>query len=100
MSKYQTVPEGKDPAIWEIARKRVSFFKHAIVYVFVNAFLWGLWFFTGNEYSIVNSGNAYPWPIWTTLGWGIGLAFSFANAYILPRVNSTENEYQKLINKK
>jgi hypothetical protein len=38
----------------------------------------------------------YPWPIWTTLGWGIGLAFHFAGAYIFPRANSVESEYQKL----
>lgn len=98
MSNHQRVPEGKDPEIWEIARKRVGFIKHAIVYVIVNVFLWGLWFFAGNEFA--NSMGNYPWPIWTTLGWGIGLAFNFAGAYIFPGVNSTESEYQKLITKK
>ena len=106
MSKYQPVPEGKDPELWEIARKRVGFIKHAVAYLIVNIFLWALWYFTSNdygvgsnEYNIIKGGN-YPWPIWTTLGWGIGLAFNFASAYIFPRVNTTENEYQKLVNKK
>ena len=56
MSSHQTVPEGKDPEIWAIARKRVGFMKHAIVYIIVNIFLWGLWFFSANEYA----GGNYP----------------------------------------
>ena len=103
MSNNQTVPEGKDPILWEIACKRVGFIKHAVVYLIVNIFLWALWYFTSNdynsEYRIIKEGY-YPWPIWTTLGWGIGLAFNFTSAYIFPRVNTTENEYQKLVNKK
>lgn len=98
MSNYQTVPEGKDPELWAIAHKRVGFIKHAVVYVIVNIFLWGLWYFNGNEYSGIKD-SSYPWPFWTTLGWGIGLAFNFASAYIFPNVNTTEKEYQKLIKK-
>jgi hypothetical protein len=96
----QPTPEGKDPILWEIAHKRASFKRHAIVYVIINAFLWGLWFFTGNQHKGINLGEwetkHYPWPIWTTLGWGIGLAFHFASAYIFPQVNSVEREYEKL----
>ena len=97
MSNYQPAPEGKDNALWEIAQKRASFKRHATSYVIINLFLWALWFFTGNHN---NEGmwNDYPWPIWTTLGWGIGLAFSFAGAYLYPQINSTEREYQKLKN--
>lgn len=98
MSNYQPVPEGKDPALWEIAQKRASFKNHAISYVIVNAFLWALWYFTGNNFN-GNVWDKYPWPIWTTLGWGIGLAFHFAGAYVFPKVNSIESEYQKLKNK-
>jgi hypothetical protein len=104
MSHYQQpVPEGKDPVLWEIAQKRASFKTHAISYIIVNIFLWCLWFFTGNQHSGLDIGkwstNQYPWPIWTTLGWGIGLAFHFAGAYVFPKINSTESEYQKLKNK-
>ncbi len=100
MSSYQKVPEGKDPELWEIARKRVGFIKHAVVYVLVNIFLWALWYFTDNEYSRINSVNNFPWPLWTTLGWGIGLAFNFTSAYIFSGLNATESEYRKLSNKK
>jgi hypothetical protein len=98
MSKYQQVPEGKDPELWEIARKRASFKSHLISYVIVNAFLWALWYYTGNHRNEIDgwNGNRFPWPLWTTLGWGIGLAFHFAGAYICSKSNSVEREYEKL----
>ena len=104
MSHYhQPAPEGKDPVLWEIAQKRASFKTHAVTYVIVNAFLWGIWFFSGNHQNVdledIGWGH-FPWPIWSTLGWGIGLAFHFAGAYIFPEANSVEREYEKLKNKK
>lgn len=103
MSNYnQPAPEGKDPELWEIAQRRASFKNHLIVYVVVNAFLWALWLFTGNQHRGIDINNwstrHYPWPIWTTLGWGIGVAFHFAGAYIFPKANSVEREYEKLKN--
>lgn len=98
MSDYKPVPERRDPILWEIAQKRASFKTHAITYVVINIFLWGVWYFTGSD-SGASEGNSYPWPIWTTLGWGIGLAFHFAAAYVAPRANTTEREYEKLKNK-
>ena len=41
MSNYQPTPEGKDPVLWEIARKRASFKTHALTYIIINIFLWG-----------------------------------------------------------
>ena len=103
MSRYhQPVPEGKDPELWEIAQKRAGFKKHLVTYLIINAFLWGIWFVTGNQHRIFDVDNwdmhRYPWPIWTTLGWGIGLAFHFASAYVFHKTNSVEKEYQKLKN--
>ena len=103
MSHYnQPAPEGKDPELWEIAQKRAGFKKHLVTYVIINAFLWGIWFVTGNQHRIFDVGDwdmhRYPWPIWTTLGWGIGLAFHFAGAYVFHKSNSVEREYQKLKN--
>jgi hypothetical protein len=88
---HQPAPEGKDPALWEIAQRRASFKTHALTYLIVNGFLWGLWFFNEKEH-----GSGYPWPIWSTLGWGVGLAFHFAGAYIFPKANSVEREYERL----
>jgi hypothetical protein len=102
MSFDQTPPEGKDPVLWEIAKKRASFKTHALSYLIVNLFLWGIWYFTGNSNLNMDIDgwrwNHYPWPIWTTLGWGVGLAFHFAAAYVFPKANSVEREYEKLKN--
>ena len=96
MSHYrQPAPEGKDPELWEIAQRRASFKTHALTYLIVNAFLWGLWFFNEKD-----NRTGYPWPIWSTLGWGFGLAFHFAGAYIFPKANFVEREYEKLNEKK
>ena len=99
MSHYnQPVPEGKDPVLWDIARRRASFKSHALTYVIVNLFLWGIWYFTSpGKHDVDWDGGGYPWPIWSTLGWGIGLAFHFAGAYF-PQTNSVEKEYEKLKN--
>lgn len=92
MSQYrQAAPEGKDPELWEIAQRRASFKTHALTYLIVNAFLWGLWFINEKD-----NRTGYPWPVWSTLGWGVGLAFHFAGAYVFPRANSIEREYEKL----
>lgn len=93
MSNYQPAPEGKDPALWEIAKKRASFKGHLATYLIVNGFFWALWYFTGDHYG---NNDFFPWPIWPTFGWGIGIAFHFAEAYIFPKSNSVENEYRKL----
>lgn len=99
MTYEQTLPTEKDAALWELAQKRVKFKKSISVYIIVNIFLWALWYFTSNnaEYTI-NSKNI-PWPIFPTLGWGIGMAFQYVDAYISPKTISVENEYQKLKNK-
>ena len=104
MSDYQPAPEGKDPVLWEIAQKRASFKKHLVIYVIVIGFLWAIWLFTSSHYEDFNLGNIswehFPWPIWPTLGWGIGLAFHYSDAYLFPKSNSVEREYDKLKNKK
>ncbi len=96
MSHHQPPPPGKDPALWEIAQKRAGFKTHLLSYIIVNAFFWALWYFRGEDHG---NNEYFPWPVWPMLGWGIGLAFHYADAYIFPKVNSVEKEYQKLKNK-
>lgn len=98
MSNFQRIPdanEEKDKQLWEIAQKRASFKQHLITYLLVNALLWILW--------AINQSNSYengvPWPIWSTVGWGIGVVFSYIGAYVYPKSNSVEREYEKLKNK-
>lgn len=63
----------------ELAIKRLKgkrdFKAHLAVYVVVNAFLWLLWALTASPKSGV------PWPVWPTLGWGIGIALNAWSVY-------------------
>jgi len=92
MSYYQSTPQGKDPQLWKIAQARASFKRHLATYLIVNAFLWALWYFTGSE----RYGSGLPWPAWSTFGWGIGIAFHYTSAYVTPKSNAVDKEYEKL----
>ncbi len=88
----------KDAALWELAKKRTKFKKSLSVYIIVNIFLWALWYF-GDDDSYTWGIRHWPWPLWTSLGWGLGIALQYIGAYISPKSISVENEYQKLKNK-
>ncbi|RYY13997.1 MAG: 2TM domain-containing protein [Chitinophagaceae bacterium] len=94
MSNYsQSTPEGKDPQIWEIAQRRASFRYHLASYVVVIGAMWVFWAISSGE----NGHNRYPWPVWPTLGWGIGLTFHFLGAFVFPKQDSVEREYEKMM---
>ncbi len=81
----------RDQELWAIARKRASFRRHLFTYIAVNSLLWIFWALRGgSDY------NGIPWPLWSTLGWGLGLAINYADAYMFHRENSVEQEYEKL----
>ena len=76
-----------DSQLHELARKRVDFRTHLIVYCVINAVLWIIWFITG---------RGYMWPIWPLAGWGIGLFFHYMFDYRSTRFLSEEEEFRKL----
>ena len=85
----------KDQQLWQMAQKRASFKEELGTYLIVNAFFWCIWFFTsGGEWEW------QPWPVWTTLGWGIGIAWSYFDAYHSDNHMQAEKEYEKLKNEK
>ena len=90
----------KDEELWKIATKRAKFKKHLVTYIIVNGFLWAIWYVTAGRNSDLD--NIFgAWPIWSTLGWGIGLAFNYADAYHnVGSKSDIQNEYDKLINQK
>jgi 2TM domain len=47
---------------------------HLLVFVLVNGFLWAIWAYTGAKTDA-------PWPIFVTLGWGIGLVAHWWTVY-------------------
>jgi hypothetical protein len=61
----------------EAARHRVelrrSFWSHLVAYLVVNAFLIGVWAFTG---------GGYFWPAWVLAGWGVGLVLHAWDAFL------------------
>lgn len=89
--------ETKDKHLWHIAKKRAGFKRHLGSYIIVNSFLWIMWFFSSGKDNLDEFGqNGWPWPLWCTLGWGIGITFSYYNAYINNKESSVMREYQKL----
>jgi hypothetical protein len=94
MYDCQQTPRGKDPQLWQLAQRRASFKTHFTVYAVMSVFFWLLWYITGGA----QYGSGLPWPVWPMFGWGIGVALHYIGAYVAPKSNATEREYQKLAN--
>jgi hypothetical protein len=92
MDQYQNSSEQRDPELWELARRRASFKTHLGTYIVINIFLWVLWLITDSK----EDHSGIPWPVWSTVGWGLGVIFHYMGAYVFPKSGSVENEYRKL----
>jgi len=79
--------------LWRFARQRAAFRKTFFFYFVINAFLWGVWWFTTGYYV---GRRGYPWPVWVMLGWGIALSFQYYNAYGESKEDHAIKEYDKL----
>ena len=88
-----TENQQRDPELWAVAQRRVSFKYHLVTYLIMNGFFWLIWAFTGQH----KEHNGLPWAIWPGIGWGIGLLFHFFGAYVFPKENSVEREYDKIV---
>lgn len=82
----------REKELWKLAKKRVGFKRHLATYIVINAFLWLMWYFTDHQ----DEEAGIPWPIFPMLGWGIGIIFSYLNAYVFTKQDSIEKEYEKL----
>ena len=81
----------QEESLRKVARERVEFKRHLVVYIVIIGFL-GL-------INLVTSRH-FPWFLFPAGGWGIGLIFHFLAAYgPLGGAMSEEKEYQKLKNK-
>jgi 2TM domain len=86
----EVIDNEKDNLLWRIARRRATFKSSLAMYLIINAFLWSMWYFTSGP-------NSYAWPIWSTLGWGIGIAMHYYSAYhSTDKISSIQKEYDKL----
>jgi len=81
--------ELRQRALKRIEEKR-GFKIHLAIYIIVNAAISATWWM---------GGGGYFWPMWTILGWGIGLAFHGWGAYFGDRVPTQaqiDREMQRL----
>lgn len=64
--------------------QRMEFTMHTVAYVLVNLMLWAIWVWTR---------SGFPWPIFVTIGWGIGWIAHIMELYYKNVV--TERLYQR-----
>jgi hypothetical protein len=83
-----TDEELRSEALKRIKKKR-DFAGHLAAYVVINAFLVGVWYFTGREYF---------WPVWVMIGWGIGLVLNAWEVFLRRPVTESDvtREMEKL----
>ncbi|MDH3471469.1 MAG: 2TM domain-containing protein [Acidimicrobiia bacterium] len=69
-------------AVERLKQKR-DFRTHLSVYVVVNALLVAIW---------ALSGAGYFWPVWTLLGWGVGIVFHWWDTYMQKPITEQQIE--------
>jgi 2TM domain len=83
-----TTPEGlREQAVLRL-KKRRDLHTHAFVYLTINVIVWCVWLIIG-----ASSHSWFPWPLFMTLGWGVGLMFNAWDVYV--RRPITEAEVQR-----
>ena len=85
-----------DDRLWQVAKKRAAFKRHLTTYLIINLFFWAIWWFTQGRFTGIHH-FAGVWPIWPMLGWGLGIAFQYFDAYgPADNQSAIEQEYEKL----
>lgn len=64
--------ENVSPELLRIAKRRASFKAHLIIYVLANLLIWLIYILLMYSLSV-----SFPWALFPTIGWGIGLAFHY-----------------------
>jgi hypothetical protein len=75
-------PKGKlrEEAFRHVKARR-DFVPHAIAYVLVNVLVWSIWALTGTD---------FPWPMFVTLGWGVGVAAHAWDAFFRRPITTSD----------
>lgn len=83
-----TTPEVlREQALRRLTKRR-ELKTHAVVFTLVNLTVWGIW-----AVIAATSGSSWPWPVFLTLFWGIGLAMNAWDVYF--RKPITEQELKR-----
>ena len=84
-----STPENGTPE--ERAAKRAKEYTdvmwHAVTYVIVNLFLWGI---------DITGGDGVNWAYWVTISWGVGLGFHVAS-YLIDDNGLKGRKYRKFL---
>lgn len=81
--------EPRNERLWKLARLRAKFKNGAITYLIVNTVLVAIWYLTSGPHN-------FFWPVFPLLFWGMGLAFSYYQAY-WDKGDTVQREYDKLL---
>ena len=71
MTAIEPSTELREEAIGRL-KKRQDFGAHLLVYVLFNLGVWGVWLLIG---------TGFPWPVFITFFWGIGLIMNAWDVY-------------------
>ncbi len=71
-----STPETRREQAVRSVKKRRDFQTHLVSYLVINLVVWGIWAVIG-----ATSGAWFPWPVFVTLGWGIGIAMNAWDVY-------------------
>jgi hypothetical protein len=74
----------------QVARRKMDFLRHVIIYLVVMAVL-----------AVINNvtGGGYQWWLWPALGWGIGVVANFLSAFLYSGGNLEKRLVQKELEK-
>lgn len=87
-----TTPEAlREQALRRLTKRR-ELNTHVVVFTLVNLTVWGIW-----AAIAATSGSSWPWPLFLTLFWGIGLVMNAWDVYF--RKPITEHELEREIDR-
>lgn len=55
---------------------------HLLVFVLTTPVIWLIWYLTS---------TVYPWPLWSTPAWAIGILFHYLSVYVFKKSNNNIN---------
>ena len=71
MTVTEPITDVREQAL-ERLKKKQDFRGHLLVFALVNALVWTIWALTG---------SGFPWPLFVTGGWGIGVVMNAWDVY-------------------
>jgi hypothetical protein len=71
MTATEPITDVREQAL-ERLKKKQDFRGHLLAFTMVNALVWTIWALTG---------SGFPWPLFVTGGWGIGVVMNAWDVY-------------------